>query len=117
MSDAANVPVGNTHPVATVGNPNPPAPRDDDEQDLNDLVPPHVRERILEDVRRTDLMRGIITETINILYREYGVRGLKYFRLRVEKAETVDELKIAADMLTTLGRFHEVAGREEQERT
>ena len=99
------------------GNPNPIlTPPDDVDDDLNNLVRPDVRERILEDVRRVNLIRGIITETINILYREYGVRGLKYFRLRVEKAETVDELKVAADMLTTLGRFHEVAGREEQDR-
>jgi hypothetical protein len=83
---------------------------------LDKLVRPHIRERILEDVRQSDSMRGIILETINILYREYGIRGLKYFRLRVEAAETTDELKVAADMLTTIGRFHELYGQEEQER-
>jgi len=111
--------VGSGHPnaVAPVNNQNPPAPGTEEEFDLNKMALPHVRERIIEDVRRTDLMRGIILETVNILYREYNVRGLKYFRLRVENAETVDELKIASDMLTTLGRFHEVAGRDEQDRT
>jgi hypothetical protein len=106
--------VGTTAPAPSpTHNQNSPV---NDEDNLDRIVPAYIRERIFEDDRRAKSMRGILLETINILYREYNVRGLKYFRLRVEDAETVDELRVAADMLTTLGRFHEVAGYEEQDR-
>ena len=72
------------------------------------IVPVHIREAVAEEARKTESMRGIILETVNVLYREYNVRGLKYFRMRVEDAETSEELKIAADLLAIIGRFHEV---------
>lgn len=88
----------------------------DEIANLNDLVSPSVRESLIEEVRQADSMRGLLVETINILYREYGIRGLKYFRLRVEDARTTEELKVAADMLLTIGRFHEVANQGPSER-
>ena len=88
---------------------------DSDDLDVNRIILPHIRERILEDTRQANSIRGIILETVNILYREYGVRGLKYFRKRVEDADTLDELRIAADMLATVGRFQEIAGHGSQE--
>jgi hypothetical protein len=63
-----------------------------------------------EEQRQVESIRGLLIETINLLWREYHVQNLKFFRLRVEKAETVRELEIAAEMLTTIGRFHEFAG-------
>ena len=115
----ANVSTVNGSASTTVPVPSPTHnqnPPDNFEGDLDRITPAYIRERIFEDDRRAKSMRGILLETINILYREYNVRGLKYFRLRVEDAETVDELKVASDMLTTLGRFHEVAGNDEQGR-
>jgi hypothetical protein len=87
-----------------------------EDADWSRVVRPHIRERITEDVRQSDSMRGIILETINLLYREYGVRGLRHFRLRVEEMETTDELKVASDMLVTIGRFHEICSQDERER-
>lgn len=88
----------------------PPAHRDtSDDREIDDCMSPAERERFFEEKRKFDSIKGLLLETINILFREYHVRGLKFFRRRVEDAMTLDELQVASSMLMTLGRFHEVA--------
>lgn len=64
---------------------------------------------IAEEQRKMESIRGMILECINIAWREYGVKGLKHFRMRVEDAKTMEEIVVARDMLLTIGRFHDTS--------
>lgn len=78
-------------------------------KDIDEFLSPAERSRILEERRKFESIKGLLLETINILFREYHVRGLKFFRRRVEDSMTLEELQVSSSMLMTLGRFHEVA--------
>jgi len=60
-----------------------------------------------EDERKKIAMKGILLDTINILYKNYDIRYLFYIRQKVEDAKTHEELKLVADMLIVIGRFHD----------
>jgi hypothetical protein len=78
------------------------------------IIPDHEKSRLTEEARRVASVKGILLETINLLWREYHVKNLRFFRMRVEDAMTMQELEIAADMILTIGRFHEIAGKPEK---
>ena len=61
-------------------------------------------------------MRGIILESINILYRVYGVNSLFHFRQSIFRMETCEELEMAAKMLEVFSRF-QIADPVEFDRT
>ena len=76
------------------------------EKELKDLLSPDELASLKENDRKVESIRGILLETVNFLYKEYDVRGLRYFRRRIEACKTQEELRIAADCLLTIGRFH-----------
>ena len=63
--------------------------------------------QVQECQRKLLSMRGIILETINILFKEFDVPWLFHFRQRVYSAATEDELRLAADMLKLIGTVFE----------
>lgn len=63
--------------------------------------------RVHERQRRIRSMRGILLETINILYKDYGCGSFFHLRQRIQEAASEEELRVAADMLTVISRFHE----------
>ena len=58
-----------------------------------------------ENERVVKSLRGIILESINVLYRAYGVNALFHFRQRIFRMETKEELEMAAKMLEIFSRF------------
>jgi len=70
-----------------------------------DMIPESQKEAIAENYRKVESTRGLVLEAINVLYREGNVKNLRFYRRRVEEAQTFDELRIAVDLLMTLGMF------------
>jgi hypothetical protein len=77
---------------------------------LEELLSPFEKEKLMQEKTRYESIKGMLLETINILYREYNVRSLKFFRRRIEDCQTTEELVVAANLLMTLGRYHEMSG-------
>jgi len=94
---------------APVNAPPPQSQEDYGDEMLESFILPAERERLFEEKRKFESIKGLLLETINVLFREYHVRGLKFFRRRVEDSRTIEELHVASSMLLTLGKFHEVA--------
>jgi len=77
------------------------------DKSLEELLSPLQIESLKEDERKLESARGLLLETINFLYKQYNIKGLRYFRKRVEACRTYDELRLAGDCLITVGRFHD----------
>jgi hypothetical protein len=78
-----------------------------EEKSIEELLGVGGLESLREEERKIESTRGLLDETLNYLYKEYNVKGLRHFRRRVSKCKTFDELRVAADCLLTIGKFHE----------
>jgi hypothetical protein len=61
---------------------------------------------VLEEHRKVESVRRVLIETINVIFKEYDVSGLKHVRHCIQDAKTYDEIFICAQMIVTIGRFH-----------
>lgn len=80
---------------------------------LEQMLSEFQKKSISEDYRKLESTRGLILETINILFRDYGIKNLKFFRRRVDEAKTHEELRVAADMLLSMGMFAQDGGNRD----
>lgn len=80
---------------------------------LEQMLSEFQKKAISEDYRKLESTRGLILETINILFRDYGINNLKFFRRRVDEAKTYEELRVAADMLLSMGMFAQDGGNRD----
>jgi hypothetical protein len=56
--------------------------------------------------RKYESKKGMLIETINILFKNYGVEFLYHFRRRVEEEmHTLEEIEFAGEMLKVISSF------------
>jgi len=61
----------------------------------------------LEERRVVENQKKMILETLTVMYRDYNIKGLRYFRNAVESAATQEEIKTATEMLVILSKIHD----------
>ena len=76
-------------------------------QNKIDELTEEARKKITDNQRQIASVKGLILETIGILYNKFGVDYLYHFRSRVQDAETLEELDVARDMLDVMSKFNE----------